>query len=158
MDILNNPFLKLLMKINPISWIIEAIIEETPGLQMPELAPILSGLPTKIGAGAEKQLDLMEQLMKTFFAEIQGAANDPTKFLDTIRRSLQSVVWTLFDTLRNIVETTYDIITAVISALSPMLEGVWKVPGLTDLWEDLTDQEFSLIGFMTYGPAVQRIS
>ena len=153
-DILNNPFVKLLLKINPMAWIMEAIMEEVPGIQVPSLAPALDSILAQLDSSAMKQVEILDKAMNTFYTQLQGITNDPSQFLDGMKKALQTVFWTLFDSLRNFVEGVYGIITAVINAIGTVLDGVWKIPGVTDLWVDLTEQEFTLLGFMTYGPAV----
>jgi hypothetical protein len=153
-DILNNPFVKLIMKINPIAWIIEAITEEIPGIQVPSLAPAFDAIKEELGDAASDQLEILDKAMTTFYTQLQYVLNDPSKFIDAMKKSLKTVFWTLFDSLRNFVESIYVIATAVIKAIGTVLDGVWKIPGVTDYWEDFTGQKFSILGFMTFGPAI----
>ncbi|KAK3996638.1 hypothetical protein QBC44DRAFT_304142 [Cladorrhinum sp. PSN332] len=153
-DIMNNPVVRLLMKINPMQWIMEAVHEEMPGLVMPPFGLTIDGIFSALEETVEKQVEVMDRMLETFLFEVQKLLVDPSKALESVKHLLQGLVWSLFDGVRNVVEGIYDAITNVMKSLTPVLDGVWKVPGLTDMWMDLTDQEFTLIGAITYLPAL----
>jgi hypothetical protein len=48
----------------------------------------------------------------------------------------------------------FESITRMIRALPDLLTQAWKIPDLTDLWEDLIGQEFSILNLTTYGFAL----
>ncbi|KAI0402760.1 hypothetical protein F4802DRAFT_337581 [Xylaria palmicola] len=152
--ILNNPVVRLLMRINPLQWILEAISEEAPDFQIPPIGNIVEGVMSAMGDAVDKQVDIMNRQLETIITELERIFSNPLTVLESAKRYLQSMVWTLFDSIRNLIESLYDALTNLVKSLSPILDGVWKIPGLTELWEDLTGQEFTLLGVLTYLPAV----
>ena len=147
--ILNNPVVRLLSKINPISWVMEAVSEELPDLKIPSFKHLLTGIQKVVATGAEDQLKIVMQLFDTIVSEMSGVTS-PKTFMMALLNALKSVLWTLFDTVKNGVLMLYDAITVFVRELEPILNGVWKLGGLTDMWEDLTGQDFTLLGFATY--------
>ncbi|CAG7561991.1 unnamed protein product [Fusarium equiseti] len=155
-QILNNPVVRLLMKINPLQWIMEAVKEELPDFQIPPFAETINKVISSFGNAVDKEVKVLDQLLANFTSESQQlfADRSPESIKRSIRRMLQSMGWALFDTIRNIFESIYDTLTLLFQSMSSILDGVWKLPGITDMWEELTDQEFTLLGLVTYLPAV----
>jgi hypothetical protein len=115
---------------------------------------VFDAIKEELGDVASEQFQAPDRAMTTFYTQIQVMLHDPSKFIDAMKKTLKTVSWTLFDRLRNFVESIYGIATAVIKAIGAVLDGVWKIPGVTDIWEDFTVQEFSILDFITFGPAV----
>jgi hypothetical protein len=51
----------------------------------------------------------------------------------------------------------FESITRMIRALPDLLTQAWKIPDLTDLWEDLIGQGFSILNLTTYSFALLTI-
>ncbi|ORX91992.1 hypothetical protein K493DRAFT_355006 [Basidiobolus meristosporus CBS 931.73] len=144
----NNPVVRLLGKMDPLGWIEEAAEEEIGEIKAPDIKGMVSSLMGVLGDLAEDQLELLSRLMETIINDI---AKTNSKNVDqTILRSLSGVIWMLFDTLENLVDKAYDAMIILVRGLRSVITGTWKIPGLTDIWEDLTGQEFSLISFASY--------
>jgi len=79
---------------------------------------------------------------------------NPKDMLRIIVSAIKKTFRTLFHATRDTVLIALDCIIRMIHAIPKLLSAPWTIPGLTDLWEDWTDQEFSLINFATYGSAV----
>ncbi|KAJ5726254.1 uncharacterized protein N7483_007611 [Penicillium malachiteum] len=152
--IMNNPFIRLLLTINPISWIMEAIEEEIPDIQVPSLTPLLQEMQQVVGRSMNREGQIIRQLLDTLIEQFEKARNGNQTVLAAFMTSLQGTFWTLYDTLRTMVEGLYDWILVFIRGIGSILTQVWKIPGLTDLWEDITGTEFTLLGFATYLPIV----
>lgn len=122
--IMNNPIVRMLSKINPLEWVIEAIMEEMPEVRMPSMKPLEKAMRTAVGGAINEEADILSRILDTLFAQFQGLNMEPTIPLDKVLTSLKSVVWTMFDTVRNRVEKTYDAMTAFVRNIGPVLEGV----------------------------------
>lgn len=151
--IMKNPVIRLLSSINPISWIMEAIEEEIGEFHVPSLAPLLQEMQQVIGKSMDHESQIISQLLDTLIEQFEMARNGKKGVLEAFMASLQGTFWTLFDTLRTMMEGLYDCMLVLIRGIGPILTEVWKIPGLTDLWEDITGTEFTLLGFATFLPA-----
>ena len=151
--IFNNPVVRLLSKINPLGWVMEAVAEELPDIKLPSLGPLFDGITEAIGDRAEDQLKVVMQLWDTFMAELPKVLAKPKTVLTSLLRVAKSVVWALFD-FRNLVVVIYDAITVFVRELEPLLSAPWKLGALTETWEDITGSEFSILSFITYPLAV----
>jgi hypothetical protein len=151
--IMDNPVIRLLSSINPVSWIMEAIEEEIGELHVPSLAPLLQEMQQVIGKSMDHESQIISQLLDTLIEQFEMARNGKKGVLEAFMASLQGTFWTLFDALRTMLEGLYDCMLVLIRGIAPILTEVWKIPGLTDLWEDITGTEFTLLGFATFLPA-----
>ncbi|KAM5380095.1 hypothetical protein ACJZ2D_003742 [Fusarium nematophilum] len=159
--IMNNPVVKSLMKFNPLAWILEGATEglaEGLGdegskveLRIPSLQPAIEAFARILGRTVEEATSLVWACLKDVFGEIQTLYNDPSKLLETILRIASDVFYTAFDTIKTLVLAICDAVVAAFKYMKEFLNDVWKVPGLTDIWEDFTDgQEFTLLNLGTY--------
>ncbi|KAK3370406.1 hypothetical protein B0H63DRAFT_564578 [Podospora didyma] len=151
--IFDNPFTRLLSKINPLSWVLEALYEEMPDLKLPDISPLLDKFSAVFTDALEGTGSILQQLWETLFSQLQVVSADPAKIVEAVLNSLKSVFWTFWDTAALIVEKTFDSLAVFLDELGPLLSEEWNIPGLTDSWEDLTEQKFSLLGFLTFVPA-----
>lgn len=145
---------RLLSKMNPISWVMEAIAEELPDVKVPSLAPMTKALQGVVRDTADKGLSDLMRLFDTLARELVNVINNPNEFFRALATALKSVAWTAFDTVKNLTLALYDGLTVLVRELKLLLTGVWKLGCFTEAWEDLTGTEFTLLNFFTYGPAV----
>jgi hypothetical protein len=156
--ILNNPVVKALLKLNPFSWVLEAMnegIEETLGgkLVIPSLQSILEPFRSLLGNTTKSITDLLLRLFEAVWAEMKNLIANPGKILQILVRILADVFYTAFDAMKVFVLAAFDALVAALSAFREVLIAKWVIPGLTDVWEKDIGQEFSIFNFGTYFPA-----
>jgi hypothetical protein len=151
--IFNNPFTRLLSKINPLGWVLEALYEEMPELKLPDISRLIEKFSTVFTSAFEGTASLLQQLWESLFKQILIATSDPAKIFEAILNALKSVFWNFWDTATLLIEKTFDCLSIFLDELGPLLMEEWNIPGLTDMWEDLTEQKFSVLGFVTFAPA-----
>lgn len=154
--LLDNPIIKALLKFNPLSWIIEAITEEvdTSSWTMPNLKKFQELLSKHAVMGVEGLVNCIYNILEALVVGGGDAITNPSKFKAIVKRVFQTSAWELFDAVETVALSLYDMLIDVFDLLFEFLTGEWVIPGLTDLWEDLTGQSFSILGFITYIPAV----
>lgn len=150
----NNPFTRLLFKINPLSWILEVLRERIPGVKLPNLGPLVDKLSAVFADTLDDAGDILQTLWDTILGQILVVSADPTLIVEAILNALGGVFWTVWDTAALVIQKTFGSLAGLIDELAPLLKEEWNVPGLTDTWEDLTGKKFSLLGFLTFVPAV----
>lgn len=149
-NILNNPILKALLSFNPMTWVMEAINEETgDSIKLPSF-PFLSTLSStavKVGlSGLKRIIVLFERL----FENLVAVVSDPSRAEDVLLDSCRAGFWSAFEGVKEIVLELYGLVVALFRDLDTFLNDVWVLPGLTDLWYDYTGMDFSLMNLMTY--------
>jgi len=152
--IMNNPVIKALLKFNPLSWILEGAqegITETFGqVKIPSVQPIIEAWTEFLANAITDSAELVTGLFGDIYGEIQNVLKDPSSVLDVLLRILSDIFYTAFDGVKGLVLGAFDAFIKSLRGLNDLLTGTWKLPGLTDEWEDFAGQEFSLIGCGTY--------
>ncbi|KAL6705341.1 hypothetical protein ACN47E_007151 [Coniothyrium glycines] len=151
--IFNNPFTRLLSKINPIGWILEALFEEIPDMNIPDISKLtrrLDDLPKDTMADMASTL---QQLWEALLKSVVVVSANPSKIIDGVLDALKGVFWSFWDVATLFIETTFECLAGCLDDLLLLLTDEWNIPGLTDAWEDMTTQKFTVMGFITFAPA-----
>ncbi|EEU33895.1 uncharacterized protein NECHADRAFT_88823 [Fusarium vanettenii 77-13-4] len=157
-SLLNSPIIKLIFKFNPISWIMEGASEDIeeafPDWKLPNFGPLAEA----IGLSAKGILEIGLGAFMELFSVISMSATDvltkPRELIPILIRAARKMFKEAFDATRDLALLAFDTLIRVVMTIPAILTQAWKIPGLTDLWEDWIGQEFSLINFATYGIAV----
>jgi hypothetical protein len=83
-----------------------------------------------------------------------SATSGPEEVMPIIIQAVKRSFRKAFHATRDITMQVFGSITRMIKALPNLLTQAWKIPDLTDLWEDWTGQEFSILNLTTYGFAL----
>ena len=81
-------------------------------------------------------LDLIQRL----WSRIENVARDPAKVLENLKGAFQDIAHALFDTVENVVKGVWHFMTEMFGLVVTFIEGIWKIPLLTDFFEWFTDQ------------------
>ncbi|KAF3931579.1 hypothetical protein ABW19_dt0209250 [Dactylella cylindrospora] len=153
--IFNNPLVKLVSKINPIEWVMEAASEEVPDMKLPDFGTMLSEMAAVLTDTVTTESEILTRLIKTFIEQVQNAIKnfDPMEILNCVLNSLKAIIWTVFETMENFALKFWDALIVFVRGISSILSSPWKIPGITDVWEEITGSEFSIFGFMSFVPS-----
>ncbi|KAI5808271.1 hypothetical protein DFH27DRAFT_650780 [Peziza echinospora] len=151
--LLNNPLTRLLSKINPLGWVLEALFEEIPDLKLPDISRLFDKVYTVFEDLFKSEASLLQQLWESLFKQILVASSEPSRIIEAILNALKSVFWSFWDMATLFIEKALDCMSIFLDELGELLTETWNIPGLTDSWEDLTEQKFTLLGFVTFVPA-----
>ncbi|EGO53342.1 hypothetical protein NEUTE1DRAFT_126669 [Neurospora tetrasperma FGSC 2508] len=156
--ILNSPIVKLILKFNPLSWILEGVSEglseSLPDFKLPDITSLAEAIGMTGDALLEVFLTAFGQIIENIATSGTEALLNPKQMLGIIISAIKKASRTLFHATRDTILIAVDCIIRVIHVIPGLLTEAWTIPGLTDVWEDWTGQEFSLINFATYGSAV----
>ncbi|EPS34733.1 hypothetical protein PDE_09697 [Penicillium oxalicum 114-2] len=145
--ILNNPIISRLLEFNPVSWILEAVTEELD-IQVPRTSfAFLSNAMEAMG----DVFDELGRLVLNILDRLgSGLMSNPTAIGKILMDCLRSSIWTIYDSFKKVAGTVFSSASELFIVFKDFLQETWVVPGLTDLWEDLTGCPFSAINFITY--------
>lgn len=147
--LMNNPIISILLDLNPLAWIAEAVLEEAgesikfPTMSLGDEHSIFESMTRVLGQVWDALQDLMGDV-------VSSVVDDPSSLLDKIMARLQKFIWMLFDELKKIGTDIVTFLSQGLDALTNFLKEEWHIPLLTDVWEDLTDCKFSILNFFTY--------
>ncbi|ORX98814.1 hypothetical protein BCR34DRAFT_628299 [Clohesyomyces aquaticus] len=144
----DNPIISNLLKLNPLSWIMEAIVEEL-GNDFKILALDLN-LAGQIFAALKDQFELLWGFLQRSWTAVRAAITEPAAVMDYLQGVLRDGFWTIFKAIKAIIIRVFDLFLNSYDAITNFCRGKWKIPYLTDLWEELADCDFTLINFVTY--------
>lgn len=151
--IFNNPFTRLLSKINPLGWVLEALYEEIPELKLPDISKLITKFYSIFASAFDGMASLLQQLWESLLKEVFVASHNPSKIVESILNALKSVFWNFWDMATLFIKKTFECLSGFLDELIPLLTEEWNIPGLTDAWEELTEQKFTVLGFVTFAPA-----
>jgi len=156
--ILNSPIVKLILKYNPLQWILEGMGEGLSEAFSDSLLPDIKPLAEAVGATVDELLEVFltafGQIVDALIQSGTDLLQNPSEMLRIIVTAVKKTFRTVFHATRDAVLVAVDCIIRMVHAIPALLSATWTIPGLTDLWKDWTDQDFSIINFLTYGPAV----
>ncbi|KAJ9618109.1 hypothetical protein H2203_009290 [Taxawa tesnikishii (nom. ined.)] len=147
--IMNNPIMKTLLSFDPLSRVLEAIIEELH-ITMPDVTEFANKIAQHTGQGIDTIITCLEGIIQSLVGALGKIADDPSNVLNIILTTVSNDVWNLFDAVKGMSLTICDMLVDIFDMLVEFVEGIWEIPGITDAYEDFTGQKFSLLGFATY--------
>lgn len=147
-SIFNNPIISNLLKFNPLGWILEAIAEELgDDVKIPSLN---LNIGREIFAALKEQFDILLGFLKRGWAGFEAAISEPESVMNHLYDIFRDGFWTIFDSLKAIILALYSLVMNSFDAISEFCRGKWKIPYMTDLWEEITNTDFTLINFVSY--------
>jgi hypothetical protein len=147
-SILNNPVVKNLLKFNPVEWVWEAINED---LGQEVILPTMDlGAGSKLIGALRKQFNILMKFFKRSWERIQHFMDDPQRAMRELGEVLRDLVKTIFEAFKRIILSLYSIVTSAFESIADFCRGEWKIPYLTELWEELTGCKFTLVNFVSY--------
>ena len=147
-SLLNNPIISNLLKFNPLSWIMEAIAEETgDDVKIPTLD---LNIGRQVFTALQKQLELLVGFIQRSWTSFQAAIGQPERVMDHLFTVFRDGFWTIFDSIKSIILAVYSLVMNSFDKIVDFCRGTWEIPSMTELWKDLTNTDFSLINFVSY--------
>ncbi|KUJ19606.1 uncharacterized protein LY89DRAFT_717075 [Mollisia scopiformis] len=152
----DNPVIKIIMKLNPLSIILEAFAEEfdASGLgddfEVPNFVEFLTPLATTLWNGFQTVVVDLLDFIKDLWSKVSDAASDPSKSMEKIREVFQAGFWFLFNTVKTLVKTAWQAVGDFMDGLVKFLEAKWKFPFITSLFEWYAEQPFTLMNVCTF--------
>lgn len=155
--LLSHPLTKMLLDCNPLDWIMEAFAEGLgeSGLLDEIVIPKLPGINTGAQAFSyiTTQLGKIYDLFLRIIQNLQVVITNPAKAKDALMDTLRSVVWTTWEGIKGLILQLFDMVATFFHDVGEFLLGEWKLPPLTEIWEDLTGLKFTLVNVFTYAMA-----
>lgn len=154
--ILDNPIMKIMRRLNPISIIVEAASEEfaDAGLgedfQVPDIASYLSPVARTLCDAFKSIIGQFIDFFKGIASDLIACANDPSKAMTLIKKAMQKAFRFLFNTVKTLVTTAWTVIGEVMDAVVQFLEAKWKIPLVTTLFTWYAEQDFTLMNLVTF--------
>ncbi|KAL8835441.1 MAG: hypothetical protein Q9170_003318 [Blastenia crenularia] len=153
--LLDNPLINFIKKLIPLSIITEAFTESFgeefgDDFEVPNLAHFAQQAAEALSEIFKKELDVLLDLIQRLWSRIENVARDPAKVLENLKGAFQDIAHALFDTVENVVKGVWQFLTEMFGLVVTFIEGVWKIPLVTDFYEWFTDQEFSILNAVTY--------
>lgn len=157
-SLMSNPIVKTLLDLNPMSWIMDGMergvagsinLQEikmpSPGKKFDLAATILGGVDSTIIS------QVFNTVLSTFSSLISnGVGANPGNVKDVLLNGLGNLFHTLIDTAKSVLNGLLGALGGLISSMKDFLTGEWNIPGLTDVWKDLTGLDFTILNFFTY--------
>lgn len=157
-SIINSPIVKLILKFNPLAWIMEGMSEGLDeafsDFKLPDFGPLAEAVGLTVKGLLEIGLGAFMELFSVISTSATDAFTNPKQLIPILIRAVRNCFKGAFAVTRDLALLVFDGLIRVISAIPAIITQAWKIPGLTDLWEDWIGQEFSLLNFATYGVAV----
>ena len=137
-NIRNNPIIKALLSFNPMSWVMEAVNEGMgDSVKLPRFSFLSTLTSTAVRVGLSG-LRRIKVLFERLFENLVTTVSDPTKAEDILLDSCRAGFWSAFEGVKEIVLELYGLVVALFKEMDTLLNDVWVLPGLTDLWSDYT--------------------
>ena len=147
-SILNNPIIANLLRFNPLGWILEAVTEEVgQDVQIPSLD---LGIGQQIFTLLREQFSLLVGFLQRSWAGFEAAIGEPQSIMDHLREIFKDGFWTIFDSIKKIILSIYAMVMNSFDKIANFCRGKWKIPFISDLWEDTTNIDLTLINFVSY--------
>jgi hypothetical protein len=144
--ILDNPIMKIMRQLNPISILVEAASEtfSEAGLdddfQVPNVASYLSPVARTLWEAFKSIIGQFVDLLKGLGSDIAACANDPSKAMKIIKKALQKAFRFLFNTVKTIAATAWTVVGEIMDAVVEFVEAKWKIPLVTTLFTWYAEQ------------------
>lgn len=96
------------------------------------------------------QFDILFGFLKRSWAHFGAAIGQPDNVMEHLYVIFKDGFWTIFDSLKAILLDLYALAMNSFGAITDFCHGKWKIPDMTDLWEELTGCDFTVINFVSY--------
>lgn len=144
--ILNNPIVSRLLEFNPVVWILEATTEELD-IKLPRTSFTFLSNAMEAMSGV---LDDLGRLVLNIVERLATGVANPSTIRNILMECLRSSIWAIYDGFKKAAGAVFNSASELFTVFKDFLKEEWVIPGLTDLWEDLTGCPFSAINFITY--------
>lgn len=151
---LSHPIVKVILDANPLEWIMEGFQEglEESGILDEIIIPTIPGINTakELFTFITRQISRIYGLFLQIIQNIATAVTNPAKAKDAMMDTLRSVAWSAWESIKDLILQLFDMITNFFHDVGEFILGEWKLPPLTDIWEDLTGLKFTIVNVFTY--------
>jgi hypothetical protein len=153
--LMNNPITEILLKFNPLSWLMEAIGEELGDIvQIPSLPESLAKVSDQIGSLVQNAFSGITAIFQDLVNKLGDLMNDKSTASDIVLQFVQNTFWTIWDQIASLIVSVWDILTNAIEGMAELMAATtWKIPFITTLFTKIAKQEFSLLNALTFGGA-----
>lgn len=144
--LLDNPVLRILKQLNPLSILTEALAEayEETGLdeyiQIPQMSKYLTPAGNTIWDSLKAILAQFLTFLEGLWADISDTVANPSIAMQRIKKALQKGFSFLFGAIKTLVKAAWKALGEVFDALVLFLEAKWKIPLITPLFEWYAEQ------------------
>ena len=153
-SLLNSPILKLLLSWNPLVWVLEGMSEglgeELSHIKLPDLGPLMQAFGDGLQNMGEIGAKAFFKVADAIGSSLLDLASDPSRALAIFLKVLKGLFRDIFGTVRDVALEAYDTVIRAIGCIPALLTEVWVIPDLTDTYEDLVGQPFSLLNYATF--------
>ena len=141
----DNPIINFIMKLNPLPVVMEAFTESFgeefgDDFKVPNLGQFAQRAAEALSKVFHKEIDVLLDLFQRLWNRIQSVARNPAKVQENLKGAFQDIAHALFDTVENIMKGLWQFMIEMFGFVVTFIEGIWKIPLLTDFFEWFTDQ------------------
>jgi len=141
----DNPVLNLIIKLNPMSIIMEALgeaWEEELGddIKFPNFSNFTTKLREILTKTFENEAEIFFDLLGKLWDRVKDVANDFSKVLEVLKGAIQDIAYALFNAVRTAVRGIWDMMSEMMTLVVTFLDGEWKLPFITPLFKWFADQ------------------
>ncbi|KAK4691407.1 hypothetical protein P7C71_g5588, partial [Lecanoromycetidae sp. Uapishka_2] len=153
--LLDNPVIAMLARFTPISIIMEAQMEAMeeeygPSFQIPSLTGLLNLVSTTLVDLVGEEVKIVVLLLQDLWEKIKDVIHNPSLVLEKLKSSFQDVFYAIFDAIKALVKSIWQLMGQVMEEISNFLRQEWKIPLTTALFEWYADQNFSFLNLTTF--------
>lgn len=156
--LLENPIMEKIKAWNPFLWLLDAerdgLMEGISDLiQTPDFSILWDCASGVISDVLQTTIVSLWSIVSDLWEKVQTVAKNPEAACDTALGFVKDSLLTMLDELKHIVGGMMKIVTAIVEQTFEVLQGKWKIPLVTTLFETYADQDFSLMNVVTFSLA-----
>ena len=139
----------MITKYSPLAITEGAIADEIgDDIQLPDPTEIVTLVTKALGTLLDGEADNMLRWVEDLLDTISAVLNGTQSFSVASQNMLGDTFWTVFDGLAELALALFDIIEDFMKCSLTIVESAWKIPLISDLWNDFVDQDLSLINLL----------
>jgi hypothetical protein len=146
----DNPIITILMKLNPLPFILETLSESAGELlgddfSFPSIGKFSQKATEILNNAFQSELSIVITLLESLWNRIKDVAKDVTKVLEALQGALKDIAHALFNAIRTGIKAIWSLIPEFIELVNTFLKGKWKIPFITDFFTWYADQVCAIL-------------
>jgi len=156
LQLIDNPFISMLMRFNPISILADAAKESFKDhnldqeFSMPNFGQITERFLEIVTNAFSSEGKTLLTCFYNIWDEVKHVSMDFDGIMAALLNALKHVAHAALDSIKIVASAVFDFIEEMLNLLTECLVGVWKIPFLTSAFELHAEQEFSLLNFFSF--------
>lgn len=149
--LMDNPIMEILLKFNPMNWLVEVVKEEFSDIiRFPNVGESFAKISRGIFNLISDEVQNVGRLMEDLGDKLTELINDRSAAPRIAIEFLQNTFWTMWDGISRCLVAIYDMFTHGLEGMFELAMGTWKIPLVATLFEKLAQQDLSLMNVATF--------